>query len=101
MIPDEKIQQIFSDIQELRSHVGRLESDARSEKDTRAARNTAIDKLILKVESDVKDVLYGTDRRSGVVVEVDRLIQIKKLVWGLIILMLPIAVTVIFGWFRK
>lgn len=97
---EEKIQQIFADITELKHRVARLESDAESEKRTRAQRNSDFDRLILKIENDFKDVLYGEDRRSGMIVELDRLNQIKKLVWGLIAVVTPVALKVIIDWLK-
>lgn len=101
MTNEEKIQQILADIAELKHRAGRLESDAKSEKDTRAQRNSDFDKLIVKIENDFKDVLYGHDRRSGMIVDMDRLNQIKKLVWGLIILVTPTFLKVIYDLFIR
>lgn len=100
MTTDERILQILADIAELKYRAGRLESDAISEKDTRADRNATFDTLILKIENDFKDVLYGENRRSGMVVELDRLNQIKKLVWGLIVVVTPVALKVVIDWLK-
>lgn len=103
MTTEEKIQQIFADITELKHRTARLESDTESEKRTRAQRNNDFDRLIVKIENDFKDVLYGRDRRSGMIVEVDRLNQIKKLVWSMIVLMVPMfiaAIKILIDWVK-
>lgn len=100
MTTEEKIEQIFTDIQDLKYRAGRLESDTESEKRTRSQRNVDFDKLIVKIESDFKDVLYGVDRRSGIIIELDRLNQIRKLVWGIIILIVPLAVKALIEFFK-
>jgi hypothetical protein len=101
MTTEEKIEQIFQDIHDLKYRASRLESDTESEKRTRAQRNADFDKLLLKIESDFKDVLYGRDRRSGIIIEIDRLNQVKRLVWGLIVVVTPVALKVVIDWFSK
>ncbi len=71
----EKIQETFSQLEQLKYQVLRLVSDAESEKDSRKRSTDHIIDMIRNVETDFKDVLYGKDRMSGIVVELDRLKQ--------------------------
>lgn len=71
----ERINQAFLDIEKLKLQIARLVSDTESEKDTRRRTTESLMKVIQKIENDFKDILYGTDRISGMVVELDRLKQ--------------------------
>lgn len=100
MITEERIQQILLDIEHLKMQSNRLVSDAESEKGQRRERNKQIDESIKKLESDFKDILFGKDRVSGLLISVDRLNQIKKLVWGMIVLIVPLVVKAIMDWLK-
>lgn len=70
-------------------------SDAESEKDTRARVNAEILKLIKDQRDEFMNVLYGHDRKSGIVVDVDRLNNnmstVQKVSWLLIGAVITIA----------
>lgn len=70
-----KINDIFQELNSLKIQMNRLVADAESEKDTRSRTNVRIYQDIGKVESELKNLLYGSDRKSGIVVELDRLNQ--------------------------
>lgn len=69
------INDIFMKLHKMEMQMGRLVSDAESEKETRARINKSIAEDIKRVETELKDLLYGNDRKSGIVVELDRLNQ--------------------------
>jgi len=62
--------QILLDIQAIKGQLGRLVSDAGSEKGTRKRITDDLIIRIHKVEDDTLDILYGKDRISGLVIEV-------------------------------
>lgn len=79
---DEKIQQLFIDYAELKMQVGILVSRAESERDTQKRANDRhsdkandLIELVEKTENAIMDILYGKDRISGMIVELDRLKQ--------------------------
>lgn len=87
---NEDIEKIFLQLENLKFGVGRLESNAESEKGTVKRMHEYILSEIKKVEDELRDVLYGKDRRSGIIVELDRLKQeseerkqTKKNIFGL------------------
>jgi len=69
------INKIFNEIESIKFQLHRLVADAESEKGTRARTNDRIYKEIESVENELKNLLYGTDRKSGIIVELDRLNQ--------------------------
>lgn len=71
----EKISGIFNELNSLKLQMNRIIADAESEKGTRARTNDRIYKDIEKLEVELKDLLYGEDRKTGIVVELDRLNQ--------------------------
>lgn len=73
--PHEDIKKIFLQLENLKFGVGRLESNAESEKGTVKRMHEYILNEVKKVEDELKDVLYGKDRRTGIIVELDRLKQ--------------------------
>lgn len=71
----EKINGILHDILSLKLQMERLMADAESEKETRARTSKRIYIDIEKVENEFKNLVYGADRKSGIIVELDRLKQ--------------------------
>lgn len=69
------INDIFMKLHHMEMQMQRLVSDAESEKETRARINKAIAADIKRIENDIKELLYGNDRKTGIVVELDRLNQ--------------------------
>lgn len=85
---EERFEALVTAVERLRDQVQRLVADAESEKDTRARANSEIAKLIRELQDEIMHILYGPDRKSGIVVDVDRLNNkmetITKISWLLI-----------------
>ena len=78
------ISRILSQLEDIKSQLKRFESEIDSEKGTRRRINSLIIKKIEKVQEDVNNILYGEDKKSGIIVDIDRLkqlsIQVKALI---------------------
>lgn len=64
MTAEEKLDYLLSKVDKMELQVGRIASDAESEKHNRR-----------RATDDITDILYGKDKISGMVVELDRLKQ--------------------------
>lgn len=71
----EDVKNILLQIERLKLQAERLVSNAESEKETVKRMHEFILAQVKKVEDELKDVLYGRDRRTGMIVELDRLKQ--------------------------
>lgn len=71
----EDVKNILLQIEKLKFQAERLVSNAESEKETVKRMHEYILLQVKKVEDELKDILYGKDRQSGIIVELDRLKQ--------------------------
>lgn len=69
----DKIIKLFGDIESIKLQIARLVSDNESEKGTRQRLTVDLVDRIESVEKELKDILYGSDRKSGIIVQLDRL----------------------------
>lgn len=67
--------QLKIQLEGMKHQIDRLVSNAESEKETSRRMNNLLMEKIDKVDSGFKDVFYGVDRKSGLIVEVYGLLQ--------------------------
>lgn len=72
---EDKIQQLFVRFEELRFQLGRITSNAESEKGTHLREHSRLQGEIDKCEKDLREIIY--DREKGLAFIVDRLLQDK------------------------
>lgn len=70
---EDKIQQLFDRFENLKDQLGRLSSNAESEKGTHQREHLRLQTEIDKCEKDLREIIY--DREKGLAFIVDRLIR--------------------------
>lgn len=95
------INKILVQLEEIKSQVLRFESHLDSEKGTRRRINSLILKKIEKVQEDVNSILYGEDKKSGIIVDIDRLKQLSIQVKALIAAVATIIGKIIYDMISK